>query len=434
MSRLPWLVNKGLVKNNYLQKKFFSSLLLLFFLNLLVKPIWIFGIDRQVQNIAGTNDYGEYFAIFNLGIILNFLLDIGLTNFLNQKLSSDKLSIDKTFNQIGLLKIFLGILYAILLVSIAIITGIHKISWLILLGMNQFLFSFFLFLRAHITALQLFHADAWLSVVDKLLMILACGILIYFPQAFGRITIYLFLLIQMIAVMVSTAVAFLIILYKEKGKLFIRARLDTAIIRSALPFGLIVLVMSVHSRLDGFLLERVHANGAFEAGIYSQAYRLLDTSNMVGYLAAGFVLPFAAKAYNEGTMMKPIILKIRNLLLAFNGSSILFCFLFSKKIEQMLYHTDNTYGASIIGLTMPALVGYSLVQIYGSLLTATGNIWSFVIATIPFLLLNAFLNIIFIPRYGAMACCIIAIITQTTYGLVIMYIANKKIDFTLSSS
>ena len=46
--------------------RFYSSLILLIVLNGVIKPFWIFGIDRQVQNEVGVTAYGSYFAIFNL--------------------------------------------------------------------------------------------------------------------------------------------------------------------------------------------------------------------------------------------------------------------------------------------------------------------------------------------------------------------------------
>ena len=54
--------------------RFYSSLGLLIILNAIVKPIWIFGIDREVQNEVGAAAYGAYFSVFNLSIVLSFLL------------------------------------------------------------------------------------------------------------------------------------------------------------------------------------------------------------------------------------------------------------------------------------------------------------------------------------------------------------------------
>ena len=69
-------------------KSFFGGLSLLLFLNLLIKPAWIFFIDRQVQNAVGHEAYGKYFALFNLTYVLLFAADAGLTNMLVQRVAA----------------------------------------------------------------------------------------------------------------------------------------------------------------------------------------------------------------------------------------------------------------------------------------------------------------------------------------------------------
>ena len=69
-----------------MQKKFVTNLALLLFLNLLIKPFWILGIDRSVQNSVGAADYGMYFALFNFSFLLNIILDFGITNFNNKNI------------------------------------------------------------------------------------------------------------------------------------------------------------------------------------------------------------------------------------------------------------------------------------------------------------------------------------------------------------
>ena len=48
-------------------------------LNVIVKPVWIFAIDRKVQLEVGQIEYGSYFALLNLTIIFSFLMDLGFT-------------------------------------------------------------------------------------------------------------------------------------------------------------------------------------------------------------------------------------------------------------------------------------------------------------------------------------------------------------------
>ena len=70
--------------------RFYSSLGLLILLNVIIKPVWIFGIDRQVQNIVGTETYGTYFSLLGFSIVFSFLLDWGFTGFFNRELAANK--------------------------------------------------------------------------------------------------------------------------------------------------------------------------------------------------------------------------------------------------------------------------------------------------------------------------------------------------------
>lgn len=60
-------------------------------LNLLVKPLWIFVIDRNVQLTVGHEDYGLYGALVSISIIFNILLDLGITNYNNKTLAAEKI-------------------------------------------------------------------------------------------------------------------------------------------------------------------------------------------------------------------------------------------------------------------------------------------------------------------------------------------------------
>src|SRR6266498_4410553 len=99
--------------------KFYSSLLLLIILNAFIKPIWIFGIDRQVQNITGVAEYGTYFSLLNLSIVFGFLLDWGLTNFVNRELASKKMELQQQLGSFLLLKFLFFIVYIAVIIMIA---------------------------------------------------------------------------------------------------------------------------------------------------------------------------------------------------------------------------------------------------------------------------------------------------------------------------
>ena len=139
--------------------------------------------------------------------------------------------------------------------------------------------------------------------------------------------------------------------------------------------------MSVHSRLDAFLLERINVNGAYEAGIYAASYRLLDASNMAGTLIASFTLPYIASQWSRKEDISATILNCRHLLLMAIITIVCTSIFFASWIQRILYHHDDQYAVEVLQWCLPALIGYSLVQVYGTVLTATGRIADFAILT-----------------------------------------------------
>jgi O-antigen/teichoic acid export membrane protein len=406
--------------------RFYSSLGLLVLLNIIIKPVWIFGIDRQVQNIAGEAAYGTYFSLLNFSIVFSFLLDWGFTAYFNRQLASRTKDFTAHIGTFFLYKLILSVLYAFIVLGIAWLSGINKWSILISVVIIQVLTSIFIFLRSIITALQWFRLDAWFSVLDKGLMIIICGGFLLFPQALSVLSIEKFLHIQIACTLVAVVSA-IIVLYANKINFKTSAFVVTReVFRDMLPFAMIVLLMSAHYRLDGFLLERIHTDGAAQAGIYAAAFRLLDAANMVGYLFAAFLLPFVARHTNNRTMIAAVTLTTRHVLIVFSvGVTITVLFL-GGWLQEILYHTDSRENLVVLQWCLPALIGYSLVHIYGTVLTATGRLTDFCLIVLLSLVLNIFLNIILIPGWGAKGCCIAAIVSQSICGLITMIVATKK--------
>jgi len=408
--------------------KFYSSLLLLIILNAIIKPFWIFGIDRQVQNITGVAEYGTYFSLLNLSIVFGFLLDWGLTNFINRELAAKKTELQQQLGSLLLLKILFAVLYTVVVIAVALLSGVKR--WDILAGVIaiQFLTFLFLFLRNIITANQWFRTDALLSVLDKSLMILLAGGFIFSPAIFGSVSIDKFLLAQIISTSLAIIIVIVIlysnkITFKKPGLNFF----TRSVIYSVLPFALTVFLMSVHVRADGFLLERIHPDGPHEAGIYAAAYRLLDASNMVGYLIASFFMPFIARRWSENQALGKTILQTRHLQLMFAVTIAAIVIMLAPWLQKILYHRDDAYNIKVLRWCLPALIGYSFVQVYGTVMTATGNIVAFCYLNLTAVFINIILNLFLIPLYGAFGCCISALCSQAFLAVATMLFVNGKL-------
>ena len=376
--------------------------------------------------------YGTYFSLFGFSVVFSFLLDWGMTAFFNRQLAAQKESFINQYGKFLFIKLLFAVLYIIVVCIAAWLSGIKRWNIISAVIAVQVLTSFFLFFRSIITANQWFGTDAWLSVLDKLLMILLCGSLLYFPSEFGSISIGKFLVIQIICSSLALLCALAILL--RQGINFSvnpQWQFSRQLFKSALPFAVIILLMSLHYRLDGFLLERLHPNGAYEAGVYASAYRLLDAANMIGYLVASFLLPLLARLWSEGKNISEPVLRSRHLLVVFSLAIAILVFFMAPWIQKMLYHNSNTQAIEILQWCLPALIGYSLVQVYGTLLTATGHITGFCYITTISVAINIITNLLLIPAMGAKGCCIAALVSQHFCGIVSMWYASEKSGITV---
>lgn len=384
---------------------FFRGLSWLILLNLLIKPVWIFGIDRWVQNTIGHETYGVYFSLLNLSIILGIVADAGLTNMYNRQLA---LREPPDFRKLLITKLFLSGIFLSVFFMVCIFTRVQINETVILIGSLQVLTSFLVFFRSILTGNQLFRRDAVISVTDKILMILVCGLFLL-PHT-GDMTLNTFLYIQCAA----TGAAILLAYTATSGiKSHSGHHVDIrSVIRLTYPFILLILLMGLHTRLDGFLLERLHYNGAFEAGVYASAYRLLDAGNMVGYLAASFIVPFVSRHLADQQLISETVLKIRHGLMLLAIPAVIFVAGFSREIIELLYHKDSSYYGTVLVLCIAVLPAYYLIHLYGSLLTAKGLFKTFSILLLFTVVVNVILNMLLIRKYGAEGCCLAALISQ----------------------
>jgi O-antigen/teichoic acid export membrane protein len=407
-------------------KPFLKGLSWLLFLNLLIKPAWIFLVDRRVQNIVGHETYGVYFALFNFTYILLFLADAGLTNMLAQRLAA---TTTLPVRQLLVLKLSLLGIYAVVCMGLAFFTGIKQWDVLLYLVLIQGLFSLFLFLRGILTAQQLFMPDAFFSVLDKSLLLLFCIGPVY--GLFRPITMQLFLQLQLLSIS-AAAGSLLYFLWQGKKLPQGEAVALRKIAGWASPFILLILLMSAHNRLDAFLLERLHPDGAVQAGIYAMAYRLLDASNMLGYLTASFLLPFLSRNQNNPRLVQQVVLVSRHGLLLFSMMTVAFFAVFASWLQEVLYHSADPYSNRVLVLTMAVLPAYYLIHLYGTVLTAVAAFRLFIGSMLFAVCSNVLLNLWLIPQYGALGCAIAALVSQYSCGLWLWAVATRKLKIPAS--
>ena len=96
-----------------LNREFLVNIILLVVINLLIKPLYLFGIDARVQNIVGTENFGLYFALFNFIFLFQVINDPGIQNFNSRLIAQDPDKIIFHFQRILGSKVLLGLIFII---------------------------------------------------------------------------------------------------------------------------------------------------------------------------------------------------------------------------------------------------------------------------------------------------------------------------------
>lgn len=400
-----------------MKRKFVTNLILLLSLNLLIKPFWLLGIDRNVQNLVGDESYGMYFALFNFSLLLNILLDVGITNFNNKNIAQHNFLLKKHLSNIVGLKFMLAIVYAIFSLVVATLIGYDKIQLhlLFFLIFNQFLISFTLYLRSNISGLHLFRTDSILSVLDRSLMIAICSVLLFSDYFKSSFTIEWFVYAQTAAYLLTSIITFVIVL-KKSGKISIRfnPRFFIAFLRKSYPYALLILLMSFYNRIDGVMLERLLPEplGQQQAGIYAQAFRLLDAVSMFGVLVAGLLLPIFAKMIKSREPIEQLVQLSFTFLFVTAVVVAVSSIFYNHEIMNVLYHSNTEHSSEILGILMTGFIGIATTYIFGTLLTANGSMKQLNIMAFAGMVINVSLNLYLIPRYQAFGSAYASLFTQ----------------------
>ncbi len=415
-----------------MQRKFLSNLAFLLFLNLLVKPFWIFGIDRAVQNEVGTAVYGSYFALFNFAFILNVFLDLGISNFNNRNVSQHEHLLGKYFPRIVALRFMLALAYMLicLIIGIAMSYSYDQMLMLALLCFNQFLLSSILFLRSNIAGLQLFRIDSVVSIMDRLLMILTCGWMLYVVESDTPFQIEWFVYLQTFAYSVTALFALGVVL-KRGGPFTLRwnPAMLVLILKQSLPFALLILLMSIYGRVDSVLLERMLPDGKEQTGIYAQAFRLLDASNMIAYLFAVLLLPMFSRMLKLKEDVKPLVHMASKLILIPAFTLGVICWNHATDIMSLLYSHHALESGRILSLLMFSLIPMAGAYIIGTLLTANGSLKQLNIIALIGVISSLLFNVLLIPKLGAYGAAVTCFITQLLAFLLQLILAVKLFGF-----
>ena len=398
---------------------FFRNALLVLTLNLSVKGVYLFAIERTVQNVLPEADYGLYFSLLGLGMILQIIADAGLQLYNSRTISGHRQLLTKYFPYFLVLKTVLGVAFFVALLVVGYVLGYRgaEIGLLLLIGTGQLLNSLVLYLRSSLAGLGRYALDSAFSILDKLCMIAGIGtVLLFFPQC---LSIHLFAGAQVL----SWGITAMGLGYLLRDRLQLRLpKFRPAVLwmllRGGAPYALAILLQTAYSRTDAIMIERLLPAGAEAAGHYAAGYRLLDAINTVGWLLAGLLLPMYARLHTRREDVTELLRFSVHLLVG--GSMIVAVAVaaYAGPIVAVLYDFAEPRTAQILFFLALTFVAQCLNYAYGALLGATGLLGRMNYVFAAGILLNVAGNLWALPRYGAPGAAAVTLVTQSFVAVV----------------
>jgi O-antigen/teichoic acid export membrane protein len=411
-----------------MNREFLINTLFLVVINLIIKPFYIFGIDRAVQNRVGESHYGIYFTLFSFTFLFQIINDFGIQNFNSREISQHRQLLDKYFSGIMSLKIGLGLVYLLVAIVISAFIPTYWAFLPIVLGLafNNILMSLRNYLSSNIAALDMYRLNSLLSVLDRVLLIVLCAVLLWVAPFSEHFQIEWFVHAQNATLLITILVMFIIVFRQVKAfKIAWNLPLFVSILRGAMPYALAIFLMTIYTRTDAVMLERMLEDGQKQVGIYASAYRLLDAVNTLGLLFSGLLMPMFSKQLKENGDVTPLLrFSFQLIMVAATIVAGTVCF-FRTDIMLLLYDQATPFSGDVLGVLMGSFVAVSGTYIFSTLIGASGNVgrmnWTFIIAFV----VNIALNAVLIPHFKALGAAISTFTTQFFVLFALIFLSKK---------
>ena len=382
----------------------------------LLKLIIIFYAIR----ILGVSDWGAFsFTISLCGLFMIFS-DIGLSSILTRELAKDESQKNKYISTSFLIKITLNILIFLIIILFApffskdiISTQIIPIVALLMIfdGMRDFIFAIN-------RSMEKMETEAFVKIVTNLILIAFT----YFFLVQSK-TVYSLAIGYMLGSL-SGLVFTLIIFRKYLKNLYTNFSKDLVkpLMTIAWPFALFAILNSIMSGTDTVMLGWI--KDTKEVGFYATSQRITAFLYIIPGLITSSLLPTLSRQINNKEKIKSVVHSSIKIIYLFSipvvlGGIIIGDDLIIKLFGQNYIPTINIFRLSLLGIlfAFPSLIFNSMIFIF--------NKHKSVIKISLFgTILNILINIMLIPKYGAIGAIIATILSQ----IVVMVLIKKELS------
>jgi O-antigen/teichoic acid export membrane protein len=195
-----------------------------------------------------------------------------------------------------------------------------------------------------------------------------------------------------------------------------------ALMRTAAPFAVAFLALTIFYKFDVLLLQRLESAGA--VGVYAAGYKLVDVVHALAVVAAAAVYPrlaratsLAARGYASRRTLELF------LLMGVAGSGVLW--LMRAPLTLFLFGQPYAETASVLAWLAPALVAQvvNILAIY--LLSAADRMAPLALAFLAGCVLKLLLALWWIPRFGVPGMAVTKLTAEVALAMTLMAVLSR---------
>lgn len=374
------------------------------------------------------SDYGNLAIVAGLIDLGAYLSDVGLQSIATRELATlSERETRRFLSSTIYLKVLLSLVGtgAILIVAFVLPFGIGVQKVMLVLGPSLFfssLSTLTLVFRARSTliwVLVISVASAVVSFAMTLAVFLAHGDVLAFAKA------------QLIASIFSGVLTLAVVLWRYAPSLRPYPRHIASLFKAALPIGLSTALIVIYYRLDVPILGLLASSA--EVAKYTSAYRFLDGLTLLPASLQAIALPQISALMKRGTRevvdysqrfldMAIMLGCVLALLLSFAAPYLL----------QILY--AGRYGDATEVLRVLAWAGAAtlVTNVFVPIIIVLGRTRSMLAVSAIGLVVNLSINILFIPRFGALAAAYATLATEiaviVSYGFISIHALRWRLE------
>lgn len=388
----------------------------------------IFGLTLVIfiARYLGATGFGKYSFAFAFISLFAIFTDLGLNTLTIREVSRDKSKAGKYLGNILIIKLFLVVIFFILIFVVIKILNYPKDTTLAvyIIGLSVILNSFAQTFRSIFRAYEKMEYEALLNILNVIITT-SLGISVLYLN-YGLIELVsIFFIVSLLNLVLSS---FLIIKKFIKPEIEMDFNFWRKILRNALPFAITGIFVIIYFKIDIVMLSVIEGDDA--VGWYSAAYKMIESLLFIPSVFMISLYPVLSHLYTSShkNLKKSYYrgfkyLFILGLPIAI-GTTIL-----AKEFIYLIYTQNFVNSIDVLKILIWACLFIFLSHITSTVLISINrqNI-NMYLASIM-VVLNISLNLLLIPKYGLLGASISTLITEGMVMIFGFYFVSKFLVF-----